>query len=460
MKEMSILLADDDASVRLVTSQALAQAGHRVRATSAFSALLKWVEAGEGDLIISDVYMPDGEIFEFLPRIRRKRPNLPVIVISGESTVTTAASAARHGAVAYLPKPFDIDEMLSTVARALPRSAGAGTIARGHERDAALPITGRSAAMQSVFRSVARVLDNDLTVVLEGEPGVGKQRIARAIHDMGHRTGKAFIPVWAAELGGSDFDRLLSPGGTLAARAKGGTIFLQDVGELDHTNQGKLLAMLSRDLPTGGPPGSQAYRLIVGSNLPVAGLVVERQFRPELAILLGAVKIAVPPLRNRMEDIIDLVQAFCAAAAGQGLPEKPFDKKALEALKSHTWPGNVAELERSVQTLLLNSTGQSVTHTDVDALFAAHDPVRTPDGSSFEADVETLIRKYYSAEVRRKDEAEGDLHAVVTEAVEAALIRLALEATGGNKVRAAAIIGLNRNTLRSRIEQLGLAKEE
>ena len=460
MKEMSILLADDDASVRLVTSQALAQAGHKVRATSAFSALLKWVEAGEGDLIISDVYMPDGEIFEFLPRIRRKRPNLPVIVISGESTVATAASAARHGAVAYLPKPFDIDEMLSTVARALPRATPAATIVRSNDRDAALPITGRSAAMQAVFRSVAQVMDNDLPVVLEGEPGVGKQRVARAIHDLGHRTGKPFVPVWAAELAGNDFERQLAFGGTISARAKGGTLFLQDLSELDAVGQGKLLALLSRDVMEPANAPNPSFRLIVGCDYPLQKLVLENKLRADLAAKVGTVRISVPPLRHRIDDLSDLVQAFCVSASYYSVTEKPFDKKALEALRAHNWPGNLAELEAATHWLLMTSTGATITANDVAGLFAGHESPRSLEPSSFVSEVEGLVRKYFSADVRRKDDQEGDLHAVVTEAVETALIRLALEATGGNKVRAAAIIGLNRNTLRSRIDHLGLAKEE
>lgn len=181
----SILLADDDASLRFVLSQALSKEGYAVRATGSVSTLSKWVREGEGDLVLSDVYMGDECVFDELPRMRMGRPSLPVIVMSAQSTVSTALSAANAGAFDYVPKPFDLNELMAAVRRALSGGPDAKTRALGSkaEKDERQPLIGRSAAMQEVYRVMARVAGTDLTVLIEGESGTGKERVARAIHD-------------------------------------------------------------------------------------------------------------------------------------------------------------------------------------------------------------------------------------------------------------------------------------
>ena len=254
MSGPTILVADDDASVRLVISQTLAQEGYHVRATNTMSALWRWIQAGEGDLLITDVYMPDESIFDLLPQIRRTRPELPIIVISAQSTVLTAAMASDHGAYDYLPKPFDIDKLAETVRRALQRkpTRGQETSGRRAEKDEALPLIGRSKPMQAVYRVIARVMNNDLPVLIEGESGSGKDLAARAIHQLGKRKTGPFVAVSLAALQREQVEDELFGGGRdsngkrrgKVSEADGGTLFLDEVGDMPLEAQTRLVRFL------------------------------------------------------------------------------------------------------------------------------------------------------------------------------------------------------------------------
>src|SRR5579863_4456289 len=192
-----ILIADDDASIRLVLSQAFGRLGYQVRATGNAATLLKWVSEGEGDLVVTDVVMPDENVFEVLPRIRKQRPKLPVIVMSAQNTLLTAVGAAEIGAFDYVPKPFDLDDMTATARRALSRpvdTEAARAQARAI-RDERLPLIGRSAPMQDVYRTIARLVGADLTVLIQGESGSGKDLVARALHDLGRRRDGKFVVI-------------------------------------------------------------------------------------------------------------------------------------------------------------------------------------------------------------------------------------------------------------------------
>ncbi len=212
MASGQILVADDDASIRTILNQALARAGYDVRSTGTVAGLWRWVAAGEGDLVITDVVMPDDNAFELLPRIKRIRPEMPVIVMSAQNTFMTAIRASERGAYEYLPKPFDLKELIAIVGRALsePRAA------RGKEEPAEaaemMPLVGRSPAMQDLFRSLARLMQTDLTVTVSGESGTGKELVARALHDFGKRKRGPFVAInMAAIPAGSHRERTVRP---------------------------------------------------------------------------------------------------------------------------------------------------------------------------------------------------------------------------------------------------------
>jgi two-component system nitrogen regulation response regulator GlnG len=251
----TILIADDDRAIRTVLSQALTRAGYNVRATSSASTLWRWVEDGEGDLVVTDVVMPDENGLDLLPRIKRVRPDLRVVVMSAQSTFTTAVKAAQRGAFEYLPKPFDLKELLNVVERALARPANAQAPEEETEGER-LPLIGRSAAMQEIYRTVARLTTADLTVMVTGESGTGKELIARALHDYGKRRSGPFVAINMAaipreliesELFGHErgaFTGALTRGVGRFEQAAGGTLFLDEIGDMPAEAQTRLLRVL------------------------------------------------------------------------------------------------------------------------------------------------------------------------------------------------------------------------
>ena len=465
MTGQSILLADDDAGVRLVASQALAQAGYRVRATSTFSALMKWVDAGEGDLVISDVYTPDGTIFDLMPRIHQRRADLPIIIISGESTVVTAASAVENGAFDYLPKPFDIDALVASAARALARSGGGvksgNPLERRATKDASLPLIGRSAAMQSVYRTIGRVMNNDLPVLIEGEPGVGKERVARTIHKLGQRRQG---PLEVIRIGGASAESLradLFEGAGVIERLRGGTLILDDVDAANTECQALLVRLLQAiDDDADTSQSRSAPRVVACTSANLKRLAGEGAFREDLYYRLSVVRIRLPALRERQDDIPDLARAFLSYAIEEGLEAKTMDDAALEVLKVYHWPGNVRELESLMRRAAALTPGPRLTADSLRSETLARDEESVEEPADFESEIEALIVRHFSQNLTRDNDQPGDVHGAIISAVERPLIRLALRATNGNKVQAAALLGVNRNTLRAKMQSLAVASDD
>jgi two-component system nitrogen regulation response regulator GlnG len=462
MSGPTILVADDDASVRLVISQTLAQDGYHVRSTNTMSALWRWIQAGEGDLLITDVYMPDESIFDMLPQIRRARPDLPVIVISAQSTVLTAAQASEHGAYDYLPKPFDIDKLAETVRRALQKKPmrGLEPSERRAEKDEGLPLIGRSKPMQSVYRVISRVMNNDLTVLIEGESGSGKDLAARAIHQLGKRKKGPFVPVSLAALQRDQVEDELFGGGKSLGRvreADGGTLFLDEVGDMPLEAQTRLVRFL-QDGRFSASGENLDVRIVASTKHDLRALVDQGLFREDLYYRLNVVSLALPPLRERKEDIPDLASAFLVRAKKEGLPEKQLDKSAFDLLVAYDWPGNVRELENVIRRLSALSPEPVISAREVERELRSTSS-RASGEKEFEQEIEALLSRHFTSALAAdpdKDADAGQIYQTVIEQVERPLIKLALAATNGNKVRAAALLGLNRNTLRSKINGLGV----
>ena len=468
IKGPTVLLADDDNSVRLVISQTLAQEGYHVRATNSVATLMKWINNREGDLLITDVYMPDKSIFDVMGDIRLNRPELPIIVISGQSTVLTATMASDHGVYDYLPKPFDIDELSDAVRRALQKKTtkGAAPASRKAEKDEALPLIGRSGPMQAVYRVIARVMNTDLTILIEGESGTGKDLCAQAVHDLGKRKDGPFVAVSLAalqkeqveaELFGFKKDGENSPG--RVGEADGGTLYLDEVGDMPIEAQTRLLRFLQDGTysPFGGGPIHQSdVRIIASTKHDLRVLVDDEKFREDLFYRLNVVSLKLPPLKDRKEDIVELASAFLVRARREGLPEKQLDKSAYDLLTAYDWPGNVREMENLIRRVAALSPEPVITAREIEREIR---PVIKKEDSVgvFEAEVETLLSRHFLAKLSISDAAEGEIYSTVIEQVERPLIKLALGATRGNKVKAASILGLNRNTLRSKINSLKIA---
>ena len=444
----TVLVADDDRTIRTVLTQALTRAGCKVHATSSLVTLMRWVEEGKGDLVISDVIMPDGNGIEQLPKIGAARPGLPVIVISAQNTIMTAIQAAEAEAYDYLPKPFDLPDLMKRAARALDvkrRAAVPKTAAETEGRGGDLPLVGRTPGMQALYRLVAKVMNTTLPILITGESGTGKSLIARAIHDFSDRRGQPFITVTTADLQGMD-----GPSQVLA-RARGGSILLDEVGDLPEEAQARLVRMLDT-------LGDSAPRVMATSRADLSTRMEAGRFREDLFYRLGGVSIAVPSLRERVDDIPLLAEHFLARAEKDGAVSRRLSPGALDLVRSYSWPGNVRQLENAIRRLVVTSTEEEVAKTEVEAVLGnqpAMEPLLEGDGGErLMGAVAKHLRRYFDLHGGVLPPA--GLYDRILREVEVPLIEIALDATAGNQARCADLLGINRNTLRKKITDLDI----
>jgi two-component system nitrogen regulation response regulator GlnG len=483
MTPPTVLVADDDRSIRTVLTQALGRSGYQVRSTGNAATLWRWVEEGEGDLVITDVIMPDENGLDLIPRIKRVRPELRVVVMSAQSTLITAVKATQRGAFEYLPKPFDLRELLSVVGRALaappePREPAA---AEPRDADERLPLIGRSPAMQEIYRTIARLTTADLTVMINGESGTGKELVARALHDYGRRRAGAFVAINMAaiprELIESELfghERGAFTGATNRApgrfeQANGGTLFLDEIGDMPPEAQTRLLRVLQEGEFTsvgGRQPIKANVRIIAATHRDLRLAIRQGAFREDLFYRLNVVPIRLPPLRERTEDILPLARHFLDRAHADGLPPKTLDQGAVDRLRAHRWPGNVRELENLMRRLAALYPQETIGEDAIAAELAeigapppephapgtAADPAPGAPPDSLARAVERHIRQFLAA--HDDGLAPSDIYDRVIAEVERPLIQLTLVATRGNQIKAAAMLGLNRNTLRKKIRDL------
>ncbi len=462
----TIIVADDDAAIRTVVRQALSRAGYDVQLTGTAAGLVKLVEDGRGDVVVTDVMLPDGNGLDTIPRLLAIRPGLRIIVMSAQNTLTTAVRATEQGAFDYLPKPFDLNALTDSVAAAL--ESHPGDVGRAEIEES--PLIGRSPAMQEVYRIIARVVPNDLTVMVLGESGTGKELVARAIHDMGPRRTRPFIALNMAaiprELIESELfghERGAFTGAAVRAagkfeQAQGGTLFLDEIGDMPIEAQTRLLRVLQTGEFTavGGTRSQRAdVRIVAATHQDVRSLTRRGQFREDLYFRLNVVPITLPPLRARSEDVPALARFFLEAAADEGLPRKILDAGAIEALQRHNWPGNVRELENMMRRLSVLERADTITAAAIEASLdlSVVDERAAADAPalSLEAAVAAHAERLFAGGAP----AEGVYERVLAE-VERPLIAACLSAMGGNQLRAAKLLGINRNTLRKKLTDLGL----
>jgi two-component system nitrogen regulation response regulator GlnG len=472
--EGTILVADDDRTIRTVLAQALTRAGCRVRATGTATTLWRWIEEGEGDVVVTDVMMPDGDALDLLPAIKKRRPELPVIVMSAQNTVMTAIRAAEVGAYEYLPKPFDLKEVLGQVAKALNQRARKAPPPEEDPPHADnLPLIGRSPAMQEVYRILARLMNTDLGVMITGESGTGKELVARALHNYGLRKAGPFVAINMAaiprdliesELFGHEKGAFTGADRAMAGKfeqAKGGTLFLDEVGDMPLDAQTRLLRVLQEGEYTrvGGREVQTAdVRIVAATHQDLRSLINEGRFREDLFYRLNVVPIRLPPLRERLEDVSDLARAFLRKAEAEGLPRKTISKEALDILKKQEWSGNVRELENLMRRLCVLCPDDVISGAVVGQEIAA----RPSSAASPQGAQPQRLAQAVEAHLRRYFDLHGDslppegLYDRIVKEVELPLIALSLAATRGNQVRTAELLGINRNTLRKKIKDLDI----
>ncbi|MEO0830979.1 MAG: sigma-54 dependent transcriptional regulator [Pseudomonadota bacterium] len=444
----TILVADDDRTIRTVLTQALTRAGCKVHATSSLVTLMRWVEEGKGDLVISDVMMPDGNGLEQLPKITELRPGLPVIVISAQNTIMTAIQATEADAYDYLPKPFDLPDLMKRAGRALDvkRRAPAPVVNEIEPMtDGDLPLVGRTPAMQTLYRLIARVMNADLPVLVTGESGTGKSLIARTIHDLSDRRSLPFVVAT-----GADLETMDGPA-ALISKVRNGTLLFDEVADLPEEAQARIVRMLDSF-------GDNGPRVMATSQADLAGRLDKGTFRQDLFYRLSGVTLNVPSLRERVEDISLLADHFAARAERDGLPVRPFDENAMELIRAYSWPGNVRQLENVVRRLSLIGGEERIGRSEVELVLGNQPAIEPLTGGSDEDKLSASIMKH----LRRYFDLHGGqlpppgLYQRILREMEMPLIEIALDATGGNQAKCADLLGINRNTLRKKITELDI----
>jgi two-component system, NtrC family, nitrogen regulation response regulator GlnG len=466
-----VLVVDDDAAIRTVIRESLRRRGHTVETAGSLAEQRRLIARFAPEVLVTDVMLPDGNGLDAVPGLREAFPGLPVIVLSAQNTLTTAVRATEQGAFEYLPKPFDLEELGRVLADALRkrRQDAPAEIAAPAED---LPLIGRSAAMQEVYRTVARVVSNDLTVLVLGESGTGKELVARAIHDLGPRSTRPFVAINMAaipreliesELFGHERGAFTGAAQRTAGRfeqAQGGTLFLDEIGDMPMEAQTRLLRVLQEGEFTtiGGARAIRAdVRIIAATHKDLPKLIESGGFREDLFYRLNVVPVRLPALRERGPDIAELARHFLERAAAEGLPRKRLSGEAVERLAGHGWPGNVRELENLMRRLAALVREDLIGGAAVEAQLGGQ--MRGAPASPFAegglGDAVAAHLARYFANFGADHPPEGLYDRVLAE-VEKPLLQITLAAVRGNQLRAARLLGINRNTLRKKLTDLGI----
>ena len=470
-----VLVIDDDQAICVVVAEALRRSGHIVKTAGSIAERAALLQDFIPEVLITDVKLPDGDGLDDITEIARHDPDIRIIILSAQNTLNTAVRATEKGAFEYLPKPFDLNELTRAVADALSSRRQIAEVPDGNEETPVatedMPLVGRSAAMQEVYRTIARVLANDLTILVLGESGTGKELVAQAIHRLGHRRARPFVAVnmaaiprelIEAELFGYEKGAFTGALSRMAGRfeqADGGTLFLDEIGDMPMEAQTRLLRVLqSGDVTTvgGASPVHVNVRIIAATNKDLPTLIAENRFREDLYYRLNVVPISLPPLRERKDDIPVLARHFLEQAAIEGLPRKALDVDAARLLQYHGWPGNVRELQNVMQRMAVlcreNIITTDIVRQNLGNIFVAGE---APDAS--EGDIDEAVRQWSRRQLARQhNSGDSSLHDDLLAIVEPVLFREALIAVDGNQIRAASLLGINRNTLRKKLNDYAL----
>jgi two-component system nitrogen regulation response regulator GlnG len=466
----SVLIVDDDAAIRTVVAAGLRREGHRVTTAASLADLHRELRLGLPDVLVTDVVLPDGNGLDLAASLKAEHPQLPIIVFSAQNTLATAVRATEVGAFDYLPKPFDLDVLAQAVRGAIAKGRR-GPLDTPEAGEGAGPsLIGRSPAMQEVYRVIARVVSNDLTVLVSGESGTGKELVAKAIHDLGPRRRAPFVALnmaaiprelIEAELFGHERGAFTGAATRVAGKfeqAAGGTLFLDEIGDMPMDAQTRLLRVLqSGEFTTvGGARTIKAdVRIVAATNKDLSALVQAGQFREDLFYRLNVVPMALPALRERRQDVPLLARHFLDRAAEDGLPRKQLDKDAVAVLEGYDWPGNVRELENLMRRIAALSRDEWIDAAGIRrALGEANTAAPTVRDPGIEAAVRARLERIAIEEPRALDD--GTLYDRIIGEVERPLIEAMLARHGQNQLRAARALGINRNTLRKRLDTLGI----
>jgi two-component system nitrogen regulation response regulator GlnG len=467
-----ILVVDDEESIRWVLGKCLEKEGYEVEYGENGSQGIDKALSGNFSSIILDITMPDMTGFDVLREIRSRGIDSPVIIITAQNTVKNAIDAMKQGAYDYIAKPFDLDEVKITVARAIESYENSKKLDilldENNELDTLQDIVGQSQAMLNIYKMIGRVAERDITVLVNGESGTGKELVAKAIHSNSLRRNKKLVAVNIAaipkELLESElfgYQKGAFTGASVSRQgrfeeADGGTLHLDEIGDMPQELQTKLLRILEEKklYRLGSEKPSQIdVRIIASTNKDLEKEVEEGNFREDLYYRLNAITIKIPPLRNRIEDVIPLCEHFLNRYAKElGVGTRTLSKEAKETITAYGWPGNVRELENIIKRMLVLSSDTVITKgTLIGAAPHLEGKLRGDQKS-----LGTLIKNELSFLLDSGDgQSSEKLYDKIMKKVEKPLIEQVLEITKGNKKKAALLLGINRNTLSKKMEELG-----
>ncbi|NNC37593.1 MAG: sigma-54-dependent Fis family transcriptional regulator [Acidimicrobiales bacterium] len=441
----NILVADDDASIRFVISKFLSREGFNVRATDNAHTLQKWVEKGEGDVVLTDVHMEQEDIFNFIPDLKKARADLPIIIMSANTSVMTALKSGKFGVFEYIPKPFDLSEVANTIERALEIGADSDFVVPVPSTPDLNTMIGKSAAMQPVFRGISDFMSGDIPVYISGDVGTGKNLTASLIHSSGARKEQPFL----------FFDDIQSDA-DLIENVGRGDLLIDRIEELSANRQNILLRALEKN---ENRSLAEQFRTISTSNLRLSELLEAKMLRPELLSHLRGGTIHLPPLRERQQDILDLA-VFFINENPRIKSKRKFSAKASKLLNASDWAGNVRELKNVVNSIVLQFSDPVISEKIVSTILSEHQAkrVKNVEESEFSDNLRNAGRALL-LEAYRSDSDELQVpYAQAIGWIEKPLIEEALKITNGNNVKAAELLGIHRNTLRAKIKSLGITR--
>ena len=470
-----ILVVDDDKSIRLVLSTALSRNGYLVKTSATTAGLFGLLNSDDFDVMVTDVGLPDGDTLDLLPKIQKIKPNMKIIVISAKSTLITAVRAEKKGAFYYFPKPFDLDKLVALVnkifsstellsANEVVESQGT-SLTKPNIYDSG-PIIGKSKVMQDTFKMIARLIKSNIIVLITGEIGTGKKLLAKSIHDLTFSNNEKFLKVKInnfkiinEEI--SNYFNNKNPNFSFIddfLKLDGGTIFVDQVCDASLKDQYEFLNFIENSdyiKIQNNTSKSLKTRIIVSSKRNLFSLVENGEFREDLYYRLNVMPIFLPPLSKRTEDIPNLINHFISKSNRTNNQNLSIDDYAINFLKSYHWPGNIQELKNLIERLSLSQTHNKITLSEVqDHLENSNITTRSNDNTTLESLVEKRVQILISK--LNDSETETNLYDQFIKTLEKPLIENILAYTRGNQIKAAIILGLNRNTLRKKILELGV----
>ena len=460
--EGNVIIADDDRSLRMILAQALSRAGCKVRATGTLSTLWRWLEDGEGEVLVTDVMMPDGDTIELIPRIKKKRPDMPIIVMSAKNNLNTAMRANQFGAYQYLPKPFDLKDLISSVNTAIKlRKSSSPELkdnlsSNDNHLEDNLPIVGSSPVMQNIYRILSKVINTDFNILIEGKSGTGKNLIAQVLHDFGTRRDKRFLSVNLSLMSLKELQDIFSKNFSNQSDKNIGTLFLDEISNANFEVQNFILSFLNKR--ESSEKNYQDVKIISSSRKDLKELIENGKFREDLFYRLNEVSILIPLLDERLGDIPELAAHFLKEFSKSGMEPKSLTKNSVELIKKKKWTGNVRELRNFIGRLSLVSNNEiideKITKHELSMITHQETDLNTLEGSKISKSLEIHLSHYFRS-LGDSLPAPG-LYQTVLKEVEIPLINLTLALCDGNQIKAANLLGINRNTLRKKIKDYDL----